>query len=136
MCDGVLPMEKLFLDLMANPYLKLLIIAIVLDTIAGTARAIIQKRLNSSTGTTGLLKNTLVFISIVILVTFAPMFKLETEVDILTCFYLFQYGLSIIENWEAIGLPVPGWVKDFMSNKKREYDDGYSNQYQRKDEKK
>lgn len=129
-------MEKLFLDLMANPYLKFFIIVIVLDTISGITRAIIQKRLNSSIGTTGLLKNTLIFISITILIMFAPLFKLETEANILTGFYLFQYGLSIIENWEAIGLPVPQWVKDRMSNKKREYDENDFNEYQRKDEKK
>jgi toxin secretion/phage lysis holin len=129
-------MEKLFLNLLANPYLRLLIIVIVLDTIAGTARAIIQKRLNSSIGTTGLLKNTLILISIAILILFAPLFKLETEANIFTGFYLFQYGLSVIENWEAIGLPVPKWVKDRMENKKREYDENDFNKYQRKDENK
>ena len=129
-------MEKLFLNLLANPYLKLLIIVIVLDTIAGTARAIIQKRLNSSIGTAGLLKNTLILISIAILILFAPMFKLETEANIFTGFYLFQYGLSVIENWEAIGLPVPEWVKERMTNKKKEYDENGFNECQRKDENK
>ena len=67
---------------------------------------------------------------------FAPLFELKTEANIFICFYIFQYGLSVTENWEAIGLPVPEWVKNRMRNKKKEYDEGCSNQYQRKEENK
>lgn len=128
-------MEVLFLTLMGNHYLKFLIIVIVLDIIAGTTRAIIQKRLNSSIGTVGLLKHMLVLITISILTMFAPLFELGVVANTFIGFYIFQYGLSIVENWEAIGLPVPGWVKQHIKNKKREYDenDNPINQYMRKD---
>ena len=122
-------MELLFSTLMNNSYLKFLIIVIVLDIIAGTVRAIIQKRLNSSIGTVGLLKHMLVLITISILVMFAPLFELGVLANTLIGFYIFQYGLSVSENWEAIGLPLPKWVKDRMENKKREYDENDFNQY-------
>lgn len=113
-------MEQTFTDLFNNQYLRLLVVVIVLDILAGTVRAIIQKALNSSIGTTGLLKHMLILISISILTIFAPLFDLVLVANAFIGFYIFQYGLSIVENWEAIGLPVPNWVKERMNNKKLE----------------
>lgn len=131
-------MEALLIELINNPYFKFLIIVVILDIIAGTVRAIIQKRLNSSIGTVGLLKHMLILITISILTMFAPLFELGVVANTFIGFYIFQYGLSIVENWEAIGLPVPGWVKRHIKNKKMEYDEDDSpiQQYMRKDEKK
>lgn len=116
-------MEQAFTDLFNNQYLRLLIVVIVLDILAGTVRAIIQKALNSSIGTVGLLKHMLVLISISVLTIFAPLFELGVIANTFIGFYIFQYGLSIVENWEAIGLPVPKWVKERMDNKKLEYNE-------------
>ena len=113
-------MEQPFIDLFNNQYLRLLVVVIVLDILAGTVRAIIQKALNSSIGTTGLLKHMLILISISVLAIFAPLFDLVLVANAFIGFYIFQYGLSIVENWEAIGLPVPKWVKERMNNKKME----------------
>ena len=113
-------MEQTFTDLFNNQYLRLLVVVIVLDILAGTVRAIIQKALNSSIGTTGLLKHMLILISISVLTIFAPLFDLVLVSNAFIGFYIFQYGLSIVENWEAIGLPVPKWVKERMNNKKLE----------------
>lgn len=116
-------MEQAFTDLFNNQYLRLLVVVIVLDILAGTVRAIIQKALNSSIGTTGLLKHMLILISISVLTIFAPLFELGVIANTFIAFYIFQYGLSIVENWEAIGLPVPQWVKERMNNKKLEYNE-------------
>lgn len=116
-------MEQAFTDLLNNQYLRLLVVVIVLDILAGTVRAIIQKALNSSIGTIGLLKHMLVLISISVLTIFAPLFELGVIANTFIAFYIFQYGLSIVENWEAIGLPVPQWVKERMNNKKLEYNE-------------
>ena len=113
-------MEQTFIDLFNNQYLRFLVVVIVLDILAGTVRAIIQKALNSSIGTTGLLKHMLILISISVLAIFAPLFELEVIANSFIAFYIFQYGLSIVENWQAIGLPVPQWVKERMNNKKME----------------
>lgn len=116
-------MEQAFIDLFNNQYLRLLVVVIVLDILAGTVRAIIQRALNSSIGTIGLLKHMLVLISISVLTIFAPLFELGVIANTFIAFYIFQYGLSIVENWEAIGLPVPQWVKERMNNKKLEYNE-------------
>ena len=113
-------MEQTFIDLFNNQYLRLLVVVILLDILAGTVRAIIQKALNSSIGTTGLLKHMLILISISVLAIFAPLFDLVLVANAFIGFYIFQYGLSIVENWQAIGLPVPNWVKERMNNKKME----------------
>ena len=113
-------MEQPFIDLFNNQYLRFLVVVILLDILAGTVRAIIQKALNSSIGTTGLLKHMLILISISVLAIFAPLFDLVLVANAFIGFYIFQYGLSIVENWEAIGLPVPKWVKERMNNKKME----------------
>ena len=116
-------MEQAFTDLFNNEYLRLLVVVILLDILAGTVRAIIQKALNSSIGTNGLLKHMLILISISVLTIFAPLFDLVFVSNAFIGFYIFQYGLSIVENWEAIGLPVPEWVKERMNNKKLEIDE-------------
>lgn len=116
-------MEQAFTDLFNNQYLRLLVVVIVLDILAGTVRAIIQRALNSSIGTIGLLKHMLVLISISVLTIFAPLFELGVIANTFIAFYIFQYGLSIVENWEAIGLPVPQWVKERINNKKLEYNE-------------
>ena len=116
-------MEQTFIDLFNNQYLRFLVVVIVLDILAGTVRAIIQRALNSSIGTTGLLKHMLILISISVLTIFAPLFDLVLVSNAFIGFYIFQYGLSIVENWEAIGLPVPKWVKERMNNKKLELDE-------------
>lgn len=116
-------MEQAFIDLFNNQYLRLLVVVIVLDILAGTVRAIIQRALNSSIGTIGLLKHMLILISISVLTIFAPLFELGVIANTFIAFYIFQYGLSIVENWEAIGLPVPQWVKERMNNKKLEYNE-------------
>lgn len=113
-------MEQTFIDLFNNQYLRFLVVVIVLDILAGTVRAIIQRALNSSIGTTGLLKHMLILISISVLTIFAPLFELGVIANSFIAFYIFQYGLSIVENWQAIGLPVPNWVKERMNNKKLE----------------
>lgn len=106
----------------SNPYFKILVSVILLDVLAGTCRAIIQKRLNSSTGTIGLLKHSLIIITLTVLVVFAPLVQLQVLANTLVGFYIFQYGLSIVENWEAIGLPVPTWLKIHIKNKKKQLD--------------
>lgn len=116
----------MFLDMMntvvSNPYFKILVSVILLDILAGTIRAIIQKRLNSSIGTIGLLKHMLIIITLTVLVIFAPLVQLQVVANTIIGFYIFQYGLSIVENWEAIGLPVPTWLKIHIKNTKKKLD--------------
>lgn len=53
---------------------------------------------------------------------FAPVVQLQVVANTIIGFYIFQYGLSIVENWEAIGLPVPNWLKMHIKNKKKQLD--------------
>lgn len=114
--------QEAFDLVISNPYFKILVSVILLDILAGTCRAIIQKRLNSSTGTIGLLKHSLIIITLTVLVMFAPLVQLQVIANTIIGFYIFQYGLSIVENWEAIGLPVPTWLKIHIKNKKKQLD--------------
>lgn len=109
-------------EVIHNKYFHILLAVIVLDILAGTIRAILQKRLNSSIGTVGLLKHMLIIVTLSVIVLFAPAFDLKVVANTIIGFYTFQYALSIVENWEAIGLPVPKWVKSHIKNKKKQLD--------------
>lgn len=95
--------------------LQTLILCIVLDYITGVMKAVYNKNLNSQIGTKGLIKK----IGYLIIVAFA------TKIDTLTgnsgairtvVIYSFvvNEGISILENWGAMGLPLPKQLFDVL----------------------
>lgn len=95
--------------------LQTLILCIVLDYITGVMKAVYNKNLNSQIGTKGLIKK----IGYLIIVAFA------TKIDMLTgnsgairtvVIYSFvvNEGISILENWGAMGLPLPKQLFDVL----------------------
>lgn len=95
--------------------LQTLILCIVLDYITGVMKAVYNKNLNSQIGTKGLIKK----MGYLIIVAFA------TKIDNLTgnsgairtvVIYSFvvNEGISILENWGAMGLPLPKQLFDVL----------------------
>ena len=103
--------------------LKTLALVMVLDYITGVCKAIKQKKLNSKTGLLGFLKK-FGYLVIVALAVVIDHISGETGVirTVVIYFFVANDGLSILENWGAIGLPLPKKMFVFLEQLKADND--------------
>lgn len=100
-----------------------LCIVMSLDWVSGICKAIKQKKLNSRTGILGFLKK-VGYLIIVALAVVVDHLTGETGVARTMTIYFFiaNDGLSILENWGAIGLPLPQKLFDLLEQLKQDGD--------------
>lgn len=99
-----------------------LIVFVVVDYITGVMAAIIQKKVSSEVGFTGICKKVVIFC----LVGMAHI--LDTQViktgsvlrTAVLFFYISNEGISIVENTARIGLPVPQKLIDVLEQLKED----------------
>lgn len=93
-----------------------LVTFVVLDYITGIISAIYNKKLSSSIGFRGILKKAVIFAVVAVAkVVGVDILCVGLVVrDTVIAFYLFNEGVSILENCKAIGLPVPETVLDAL----------------------
>ena len=88
--------------------LQTLLLVMALDYITGVCKAIKQKKLNSKTGFTGILKKFGYLIIVALAVVIDHLAGNTGAVRTLVIyFFVANDGLSILENWGAMGLPLP-----------------------------
>ncbi|WP_445662719.1 phage holin family protein [Carnobacterium sp. FSL W8-0810] len=58
-----------------------------------------------------LLKDGLVILLVLIFYIYFSIFEFDSYAQLLISFYIAHYGLSILENLNAIGIPVPEFIK-------------------------
>ena len=103
--------------------LQTLVLVMALDYITGVCKAIKQKKLNSKTGLLGFLKK-FGYLVIVALAVVIDHISGETGVirTVVIYFFVANDGLSILENWGAIGLPLPKKMFEFLEQLKADND--------------
>ena len=91
--------------------LKTLLILMVLDYITGICKSIVNKKVNSIIGLKGIIKK----VGYLILVALS--FLLDGVVgdtgairNLVVYFFVANEGISILENWGAMGLPLPSKI--------------------------
>lgn len=101
--------------------LKTLILVMALDYITGICKAIKQKKLSSKTGLLGFLKK---FGYLVIVALAVVIDRLSGETGVIRTmviyFFIANDGLSILENWGAIGLPMPKKLIEMLEQLKQD----------------
>ena len=87
---------------------KTLLMVIVLDVITGLIKAFKNKSLDSIIGIKGILKKIgyLVIVSLSVIVD-KIMGATGTIRNVVIYFFVANEGLSILENWQILGLPLP-----------------------------
>lgn len=99
-----------------TPLLMALIIFMIVDYCTGIFRAIIDHKLSSSIGFQGLLKK----ISILLMVGIANIIDVNVIQSgsviksAVTCFYISNEGISILENISKLGVPIPEKIKNVL----------------------
>lgn len=103
-----------------SPYIQILFWIIMFDIMSGYIKAFKLKTFDSKTSTNGLLRHILVFS----VVTFTALYARalgHREIGITTClFFMMSYVGSLLENWEALGLPFPEALKPYINQMRKQ----------------
>ena len=103
---------------------KALLIFIVLDYLSGIMRAIYTKKLSSKIGAKGIIKKIGYIVLIVVVEILDILLKDNGYLrNIIIYMFIANEGISILENWSAMGIKVPDIIKDRFSNLKGGDDD-------------
>ncbi len=98
-----------------------LLILIVIDYITGICKAIYKKELSSKISLKGIIKK-FGYICIIILSTVVDLLINDENMalrSLMIYFFIANEGISILENWSLIGLPLPKKIFDFSKNYKK-----------------
>lgn len=106
-------------SLFKSPYIQILFWIVCFDIISGYIKAFKLKKFDSKTSTNGLLRHVLV-ISVVMIVSLYARALNHREIGITTClFFIMSYVGSLMENWEALGLPFPEALRPYINQMRK-----------------
>ena len=107
--------------------LQTLLVVIVLDYITGVFKAIYNKELNSEVGLKGIVKKVGYLIIVALAVILDRIFGDTGAVRTLVIyFFVANEGLSILENWGGMGMPIPKVIFDKLEKLKGDDKNGKS----------
>lgn len=102
--------------------LTILVVFMVIDIATGIIKALIKKKLNSKIGYKGFLKKATIMLVIIfanwldmLTTSNAPVFK-----TLAIYFYIGMEGLSILENLNDIGVPIPRAISKYINQLAKE----------------
>lgn len=99
--------------------LQALILAVVLDYATGICKAIYNKKINSSVGAKGIVKKVGYFIIVAVSVILDRIFGNTGAIRTLVIYsFVANEGISILENWGGMGLPLPQKLTDTLEQLK------------------
>lgn len=101
-------------DLSQSFLYQVLIIFIVLDVFTGVGKAIIQKRLNSGIGIKGLLTHIFVVVIQTLVGLYSRVLGSLFFSQTICVFFIGFYGISLFENLNFIGVPLPNNFKKYF----------------------
>lgn len=84
---------------------------IIFDIITGLAKAWVTKTINSTIGRRGLIEHLIVLVLIVTVYPYLIYIGFEEVATAFIVFFIATYGVSLIENLSAIGVPFPKGLK-------------------------
>ncbi len=85
----------------------------VADYVSGVASAFVSKEVSSKIAAKGILKKFGMFVLVFVAVRLDVLLGISPAIRTITIgFYISVEGLSILENWTKIGLPMPDIIKD------------------------
>ncbi len=98
---------------------KALLFFIVLDYLSGVMRAFYTGKLSSKVGAKGIIKK-IGYIILVIVVEILDILLKDNGYlrNIVIYMFIANEGISILENWSAMGIKLPAIIKDKFNNMK------------------
>lgn len=102
------------------PIYHIFIGLVIADVVTGTIKGFVNKQANSTKGLLGILKHLMVVILVLTVTPYLIMLKQVLIADSFIIFFISQYGISFVENWGQIGLPMPNFVRQYFEKINRE----------------
>ena len=101
--------------------LQTLIIVIILDYITGLLKAIANKKINSTVGLKGIIKKVGYLVIVAVAVLLDRIAGNTGAIRTLVIyFFVANEGISILENWGGMGLPLPQKLIDTLEQLKND----------------
>lgn len=97
-----------------NPYIDAVFILVMFDLLTGSLKAFVpnaKRHVNSTKGLNGLIKHSLILSMIAFLFPLAAAMGLESEANVMLVWFTIQYGISIMENLDVLGVPFPPMLR-------------------------
>ena len=103
--------------------LEILLWMIVLDYLTGVFKAIFNKKLNSEVGIKGVIKKVGYLVIVAVSVMLDRIIGDTGAIrNIVIFFFVANEGISLVENWVAMGLPMPQVIIDTLEQIKQKGD--------------
>lgn len=103
--------------------IEILLWMIVLDYLTGVFKAIFNKKLNSEVGIKGVIKKVGYLIIVAVAVMLDRIIGDTGAIrNIVIFFFVANEGISLVENWVAMGLPMPQVIIDTLEQIKQKGD--------------
>lgn len=101
--------------------LKILLVMIALDYLTGICKAVINKKINSLIGVKGIIKKVGYLIIVAVSVLLDQITGNTGAIrNLVIYFFVANEGISILENWGKMGLPLPKKVYEVLEQIKNE----------------
>lgn len=102
---------KLLVD---NVFIHVVLLAIIFDVFTGLGKAVKQKGLNSSIGLNGLIRHLIIIFIVFVSTIYLTTFDLALYSNWINFYFIIMYIISLAENLDSIGIPLPAWVKNYL----------------------
>lgn len=100
--------------------LKVLFLSIALDYITGVCKAIYNHKINSTIGLKGIIKKFGIIAIVSLSVIIGRLInEMETTRNLVIYFFVANEGISILENWGGMGLPLPKKIINVLEELKK-----------------
>jgi len=93
----------------------LFIFIVLADLFTGLAKSLVpdaKRHANSTKGLNGVVRHVLIVALVLMFYPFMEALGFSTIADMFGWYFVAQYGISILENLEVLGIPFPPFIKD------------------------
>lgn len=115
-------LAQMYATLLENAEIQILTMLIALDIVSGVAKGFYTKTANSTRGLVGIVKHLLVLLLVYTVYPYLILLGAKGIAVMFVLFFIASYGISIIENYGQIGLPMPKWALAYFEKLRQSAD--------------
>lgn len=122
-----------FSALVSNNYFIVFMVLVLFDYITGVAKATVWKVTDSDASIKGIIRHTIVLISVALIWVGCQVFNAEYLAFTINIMYCLNYALSILENFGVMGIYVPKFLQNKIQAEINRYEQQLENKLDNKD---
>lgn len=122
-----------FSALVSNNYFIVFMVLVLFDYVTGVAKATVWKVTDSDASIKGIIRHTIVLISVALIWVGCQAFNAEYLAFAINIMYCLNYALSILENFGVMGIYVPKFLQNKIQAEINRYEQQLENTLDNKD---